>query len=965
MPKPNWIPQAIWLIFFIFLAQNVFTQDLDKSTLSRIDSIKTISPESAADLLLQSILEEDGDNSKLFSKYRPTFLKLTADEEKRKVYHEAQIQAVKKTSPLDTLGLVNSYFSYASDLKQAVRNSTEALFYIEKAMTTWEAYYTIPTELYAQLLLTRIAILSDFGAGEDVLDDYEEVFAIYEGLTEDYDENMLSSLQIGFAKNLIRYGFYDRAEYYLGKVEKIYRKNAAYFREAEKQTQNEFAYPLDLLATRLKLFTDRNDEAALLRGLERVEAYIKDKKLSKRAQYYYASCYNYVGLFFFDNNRPESALPYFQKALEKTPKDAFVVYRNYFKLNVAKAKKQLGSNDEALQMFAELEPQLPRQLKGFLFVSRASIWAEQNETEKMLKDVHSAIICFSKTPIKKSLQDEEIIDEYEPSTRLNDAIKLLELAKSLSASQEHLQKKVALVKNHVFKISLKQFKNSYRKNLYTDKLEVVFDEIISGILRSETSLEGSTNSTTDVVESLVNFKSKFLWHHFLLNQKNTVYNAPDSLLSLEKQLSATILNLQLSDSTQNSNRFSDAIADKEIQLKNVQSIIETYHNSYNYFEKYTFELSGFQKKLGDEQVIYQYNKLGEKLYLFKIKGSSIETADLGDYRDIASSITEYLKLLGQPSSKISTIQEMGLTLFSTLGFSENELSKQHTIIPDKILNYFPFETLTCQDGYLVETTPINYSSSISFLGFEETSGTSQKKDIVIFTPSYDANLKSTEQLAFRNDFYALEGALQEGKLVESITNGVIFSESEASKSNFLENASEKSIIHLAMHAFLNNEEPELSSLIFTDGPLYLSELYNVKFNTDLVVLSACDTGIGKFETGKGVISLNNAFLYAGVPNTISTLWSISDKYSKNIMEDFYKSLKEGNSTAVAIQKAKTKYLKNTSNAKLRHPFYWAGFIHRGKSNKIEFPSIFLPTLLVGVLLLVGIIGFFIYKKRIE
>ncbi|MEL6485455.1 MAG: CHAT domain-containing protein, partial [Bacteroidota bacterium] len=159
-----------------------------------------------------------------------------------------------------------------------------------------------------------------------------------------------------------------------------------------------------------------------------------------------------------------------------------------------------------------------------------------------------------------------------------------------------------------------------------------------------------------------------------------------------------------------------------------------------------------------------------------------------------------------------------------------------------------------------------------------------------------------------------------------------------------------------------NKAPELSSLVFDDGPLYLSELYALKLKADLVVLSACDTGLGKFETGKGVVSLNNAFLYTGVPNTISTIWSVPDEKSKNIMVSFYEQLSAGQNTAEALQTAKTAYLNATSNPKLQHPFYWAGFIHHGQATHIEFPNRW-NYLWFGLIVIVSAVLAFLFIRR--
>jgi len=101
-----------------------------------------------------------------------------------------------------------------------------------------------------------------------------------------------------------------------------------------------------------------------------------------------------------------------------------------------------------------------------------------------------------------------------------------------------------------------------------------------------------------------------------------------------------------------------------------------------------------------------------------------------------------------------------------------------------------------------------------------------------------------------------------------------------------------------------------------------------------VVLSACNTGVGEFKTGKGIVSMNTAFTAAGVPSVLSSLWSAPDDATKEIMVSFYKHLKDGNDKAEALQKAKQDFLSANENMSLDHPYYWAGFVMSGDISPI-------------------------------
>jgi len=145
------------------------------------------------------------------------------------------------------------------------------------------------------------------------------------------------------------------------------------------------------------------------------------------------------------------------------------------------------------------------------------------------------------------------------------------------------------------------------------------------------------------------------------------------------------------------------------------------------------------------------------------------------------------------------------------------------------------------------------------------------------------------------------------------------------------------VLHFATHGFVNSERPELSGLLLAqdttggeDGVLYSGEIYNLKLNADLLVLSACETGLGKIQNGEGIIGLTRALLYAGAKNIIVSLWEVNDKSTSDLMVNFYKkflSSKGQHSYSEALRNAK---LKMISEGKYSDPFFWSPFILIGK-----------------------------------
>ena len=143
-----------------------------------------------------------------------------------------------------------------------------------------------------------------------------------------------------------------------------------------------------------------------------------------------------------------------------------------------------------------------------------------------------------------------------------------------------------------------------------------------------------------------------------------------------------------------------------------------------------------------------------------------------------------------------------------------------------------------------------------------------------------------------------------------------------------------------MHGILDTKRPMMSSLAFTenrdsteDNFLHAYEISNMKLNANLVVLSACETGYGKFEQGEGVVSIARSFMYAGVPSLVVSLWQVNDVSTAKIMNSFYLNLSDGMNKATALRHAKLDYLKNTKGI-TGHPAFWSPFIQLGDSRPI-------------------------------
>jgi CHAT domain-containing protein/Flp pilus assembly protein TadD len=144
-------------------------------------------------------------------------------------------------------------------------------------------------------------------------------------------------------------------------------------------------------------------------------------------------------------------------------------------------------------------------------------------------------------------------------------------------------------------------------------------------------------------------------------------------------------------------------------------------------------------------------------------------------------------------------------------------------------------------------------------------------------------------------------------------------------------------VHFATHGVIDSRHPELSGLVLSlynekgerqDGFLRLNDIYNLRLDADLVVLSACRTALGKEIRGEGLIGLTRGFMYAGASRVLASLWSVEDRATAELMGSFYRGmLREGLSPAAALRKAQLEMAKDPHR---KSPYYWAGFSLQGE-----------------------------------
>jgi CHAT domain-containing protein len=214
---------------------------------------------------------------------------------------------------------------------------------------------------------------------------------------------------------------------------------------------------------------------------------------------------------------------------------------------------------------------------------------------------------------------------------------------------------------------------------------------------------------------------------------------------------------------------------------------------------------------------------------------------------------------------------------------------------------------------------------------------------------------------FESTNQALSYSIAEAKALEKEMPSKLFMKSDASKDNFIKNVSKYDVIHLSTHAS-GGDFIIPANMQFYSDTLLLNELYSMNIPANLVIMSACETGVGKQYKGEGAMSIARGFQYAGAKNLIFSLWQINDLSTSQIMAYFYKSYNKDKSAFLANHSSKITYLKNEdiSNIK-KSPYYWSAFVFYGSLEPIKPANA--PFYIIFGILIISVILISLFKFR--
>lgn len=353
-----------------------------------------------------------------------------------------------------------------------------------------------------------------------------------------------------------------------------------------------------------------------------------------------------------------------------------------------------------------------------------------------------------------------------------------------------------------------------------------------------------------------------------------------------------------------------------------------------------------QKELGTDDLLVEYVLADPQSFCFVITSSSARLVALPSAKELDPQLTAYFDALQKKQVAGSIAQELYRDL---LGPMEKDLAGKKRLLVARhgAMHKVPLESLIRPNGqYLIMSHSVTYipsattyvmlkqraaqqSTQSHFLGVGDIAYDTSPLPKLAATRGYESKLANLP-----NSADEIAAAIQTLRSVTGNVEPTVLLGSAATEAAFKKAVGNASIVHLAVHATANQSRPTEAALILLsdekageDGFLEAREVLGLRLNANLVLLSACDTAVGKLLGEDGIATLSRAFLSVGTQTVVSTLWEADDVFASTLVRKFYTYLTRGQTVSVALANAKREMIQTFGKEAV--PWLWAPYIAEG------------------------------------
>ncbi len=690
-----------------------------------------------------------------------------------------------------------------------------------------------------------------------------------------------------------------------------------------------------------------------------------------------ANTLNNIGLVYNDIGQPQQALNFYQQALTISREVGDVAGEATTLNNIGLVYNDIGQPQQALNFYQQALTMSrkvgDRSGEATILNNLGLVYDNIGQSQQALNFYQQALTT-----------SREVGDRSGEATILNNLASLQRTLKDLPTALQNIQDAIAIVEDIRGQLVNPEFRTSYFATVQ-DYYKLQIDLLMQ--FHQQNPNQGYNSQAFNVTERS---KARTLIELLTESKADIRTGVDPQLLQQERAIQSQLTALdkqriELANSSTNKEQIAVLEAQRETlqtQYRTLQSQIRATSPKYaalKYPQPLTLEQIQ-QQILDDNTVILSYSLGKERSYLWLVSKTEMSSYELPPRKTLEDLVTQKVRpqLTNPRTSRNSFINETSeLSNILLKPVLEKIGNKRIVAIGDGALQYLPFGALPDPRAESNQYQPLLVNNEVVYLpsastlqtirnetqnrppapktlavladpvfstndprvGFGSRSAPNTATDISQL-PLAAQNLDRAAQNA-RGEWSRLPGTRQESetilKLVPPNQSLALF-DFQANRANALSNQlSQYRFIHWATHGFANTQKPELSGIVMSlvdrtgagsNGYLLLEDIFNLSFNADLVVLSACETGLGEVVQGEGLIGLTRGLMYAGTPRVVTSLWAVPDSQTADLMGKFYENMLQQNlRPAEALRSAQLEMWRSRS---WMAPYFWAAFTLQGE-----------------------------------
>lgn len=662
--------------------------------------------------------------------------------------------------------------------------------------------------------------------------------------------------------------------------------------------------------------------------------------------------------------------------------------KDFYRINTYKLFGKINSRgkrySKAHEHFTEALTHLNQHIQGeknhqfaSVYLEIGSLYQKQNQLEKALDYYQQALIHLAPDFNDEDYRSNPKIENIDLKMLLLNVLTIKAEVLFLLSEQKQedfdlldLSKKTTVKAVELIDLIRLEYSSEKDKELLVDKSYSIFELAINLALKTDNPKEAfywSERSRAIVLEeALQNRQAQMLAQV----DKATLLGIQE--LRANISYNYKLLNIARAETKVKSFR-SELLSLKTQYQKLIQTVAEDQRYQKALATQQGFDthtLDQLQNQLAPDEALVEFFVGEKQLFAFMVQGGQAQIvsqriAYTQPLRTAIANINDYL------SDEEDQLYVEAATLIYKELFSE--LFKQNmptrlTIVPDGQLGGLPFAALLYEPikpadigiypnyPYLIKEMSIGLAFSIPSLFNQENqkAQTKSAKNILAYAPSFrEIDLNNITDPR-RDLLLNLTSSKSEVKQLKQKYDAEILLDTFATSQHFMEHAGTANILHLSTHGIVDQKKPDLSFIAFSNIPkryhdneafkVTVSDLYAQNIPCQMVVLSACKTGVGKAIRGEGIMSIARAFAYAGTQSIVTSLWNVDGQKTADVMDNFYTQLRQSQAPRKdeALRQAMLQYLHSTSiDLNKRSPKYWAAFTVIGNPSPIDWADNFI------------------------